>query len=74
MPKEGGVLVDQSLYRSMIGILLYLTTSIPDLSYSVGVCSRFQANLKESHTNVVKGIIKYVNGTSKMLLWELPYS
>ena len=38
--------VDSSLYRSMIGSLRYLTTSRPDISYNVGVCARYQANLK----------------------------
>ena len=51
--------VDSSLYRSMIGSLLYLTTSRPNLSYSVGVCARYQANPKESHMIALKGIIKY---------------
>ena len=44
-----GKSVDPSLYRSMIGSLLYLTASRPDISYSVGVCARYQANPKESH-------------------------
>ena len=48
----------------MISCLLYLTASHPDLSFSVGVCARFQANLKMSHLIVVKRIIKYVSGTS----------
>ena len=39
-----GKSVDSSLYRSMIGSLLYLTTSRPNISYSVGVCARYQAN------------------------------
>jgi hypothetical protein len=55
--------VDQSLYRSMKGCLLYLTASRPDISFSVGVCARFQANPKESHLTVVKRILRYVNGT-----------
>ena len=55
--------VDITLYRSMIGCLLYLTASRPDIAFSVGVCSRFQSNLKVSHLNVVKKIIKYVSGT-----------
>ena len=38
--------VDSSLYRSMIGSLRYLTTSRPDISYNVGVCARYQVNLK----------------------------
>ena len=50
--------VDPSLYRSMIGSLLYLTTSKPDISYSVGVCARYQANPKEFHMTALKRIIK----------------
>ena len=56
--------VDVTLYRSMIGCLLYLTASHPDIAFSVGVCSRFQSNSKISHSNAVKRIIKYVSGTS----------
>ena len=55
--------VDITLYRSMIGCLLYLTASRPDIAFSVGVCSKFQSNLKVSHLNVIKRIIKYVSGT-----------
>ncbi|XP_040375507.1 secreted RxLR effector protein 161-like [Rosa chinensis] len=59
-----GISVDQTLYRSMIGSLLYLTASRPDISFSVGVCARYQANPKESHLKAVKRIIRYVSGTS----------
>ena len=41
-----GKSVDSSLYRSMIGSLIYLTSSKPDISYSVGVCARYQTNPK----------------------------
>ena len=58
-----GESVDVTLYKSMIGCLLYLTASKPDIAFSVGVCSRFQSNLKVSHLNAVKKIIKYVSGT-----------
>ena len=44
-----GKSVDLSLYRSMIGSLFYLTASRPNISYSVGMCARYQANPKESH-------------------------
>ncbi|WJX73238.1 hypothetical protein P8452_57046 [Trifolium repens] len=60
---EKGVNVDPSLYRSMIGSLLYLTASRPDITYVVGVCARYQAEPKMSHLNQVKRIMKYVNGT-----------
>jgi hypothetical protein len=61
---EKGVDVDQSLYRSMIGSLLYLITSRPDITFVVGVCARYQAQPKMSHLTQVKRILKYVNGTS----------
>ncbi|XP_065625194.1 secreted RxLR effector protein 161-like [Quercus suber] len=64
-----GKSVDPSLYRSMIGSLLYLSTSRPDISYSVGVCSRYQANPKESHMIALKRIIKYVKTTAKFGVW-----
>jgi len=53
--------VDPTLYRSMIGSLLYLMASRPDIAFSVGVCARFQANPKESHLTAIKLIIRYVN-------------
>jgi hypothetical protein len=43
---ESGISVDQSQYRSMIGSLLYLTASKPDITFVVGVCARYQADLK----------------------------
>ena len=60
---ESGISVDSKLYRSVIGNLLYLAASRPDLCYSIGVCARFQADPKESHLQAVKRIIRYVNGT-----------
>jgi hypothetical protein len=59
-----GVDADQTHYRSMIGSLLYLTASRPDISFSVGVCARYQANPKESHVKAVKRIIRYISGTT----------
>ena len=58
-----GESIDVTLYGSMIGCLLYLIASHPDIAFSVGVCSRFQSNPKVSHMNVVKRIIKYVSET-----------
>ena len=53
-----GEFVDVTLHRSMIGCLLYLIASHPNIASSVGVCSRFQSNPKISHLNAVKRIIK----------------
>ena len=58
-----GESVDVTLYGIMIGCLLYLTASRPDIAFSVGVCSKFHSNSKVSHLNAVKRIIKYVGGT-----------
>ena len=61
--------VDPSLYRSMISSLLYLTASRPDISYSVGICARYQANPKESQMTTLKRIIKYVKTTVEFGVW-----
>ena len=59
-----GKKVDQKLYRSMIGSLLYLIASRSDLSFSVGICARHQSDPRESHLKVVKRIIKHIHGTA----------
>ena len=64
-----GKSVDSSIYRSMIGSLLYLTVSRPDISYNVGVCARYQVNPKESHVIALKRIIKYVKTTIDFGVW-----
>ena len=61
--------VDQKLYRGMIGSLLYLTASRPDIVFSVGLYVRFQTNPKESHLQVVKRILRYLKGTTDLGLW-----
>ncbi|XP_071724667.1 secreted RxLR effector protein 161-like [Rutidosis leptorrhynchoides] len=66
---EEGKKIDQKLYRSIIGSLLYLTASRPDILFSVCICARFQSDPKESHLNVAKRIIKYVSSTSSIGLW-----
>ena len=60
-----GKSVNPSLYRSMIGSLFYFTASRSDISYSVEVCARYQANPKESHMTALKKIIKYVEITTE---------
>ena len=66
---EQGKSVDSTKYRGMIGSLLYLTASRPDIMYSVCLCARFQSMPKESHLNVVKRIFKYLKGTSVLGLF-----
>ncbi|GJU01251.1 putative reverse transcriptase domain-containing protein [Tanacetum coccineum] len=67
--EEGGPDVDLHLYRSMIGCLMYLTASRPDIMYAVCACSRFQVTPKVSHLYAVKRIFKYIKGKPKLGLW-----
>ncbi|KAK6119798.1 hypothetical protein DH2020_046467 [Rehmannia glutinosa] len=60
---EKGKSVDESKYRGMIGSLLYLTTTRPDILHAVCLCARFQSNPKESHMSAVKRIFRYLKGT-----------
>ncbi|GJR24469.1 putative ribonuclease H-like domain-containing protein [Tanacetum coccineum] len=61
--------VDVHLYRSMIGSLMYLTASRPDIMFAVCACSRFQVTPKTSHLNAVKRIFRYLKGKPKLGLW-----
>ncbi|GJS40829.1 putative ribonuclease H-like domain-containing protein [Tanacetum coccineum] len=61
--------VDVHLYRSMIGSLMYLTSSRPDIIFVVCACARFQVTPKVSHLHAVKRIFKYLKGQPKLGLW-----
>eukprot|EP00253_Pinus_taeda_P013069 PITA_13069 len=61
--------VHQPTYRSMIGSLIYLTETRPDIMHTVGIVGRFQANPKEAHLQAVKRIFKYLQGTQNYGLW-----
>jgi hypothetical protein len=65
----GGKSVDQKVCRSMIGSLLYLCASRPDIMLSVCMCARFQAGPKEVHLRAVKRILRYLVHTPKFGLW-----
>ena len=66
---ENGPSEDVTRYRGMIGSLLYLTASRPDIMYSVCACARFQADPKRSHFTAVKKIFKYLKSTCDVGLW-----
>jgi len=61
--------VDIKRYRGMIGSLLYLTASRPNIMFSVCICSRYQASPKESHLKIVKRILRYLSRTTHFGLW-----
>ena len=66
---ESGESFDKKTYRGMIGSLLYLTATRPDIMFSVGLCARFQANPKLSHLKSIKRILRYLKGTPNLGLW-----
>ena len=66
---KGGKSVDQKAYRSMIGSLLYLCASRPDIMLSVCMCARFQSDPKECHLVAVKRILRYLVATPCFGLW-----
>ncbi|GJS90595.1 hypothetical protein Tco_0773231 [Tanacetum coccineum] len=61
--------VDEHLYRSMIGSLMYLTASRPYIMFAVCACARFQVSPKISHLLVVKRIFGYLKGKPSLGLW-----
>ncbi|GJX78725.1 putative ribonuclease H-like domain-containing protein [Tanacetum coccineum] len=61
--------VDVHLYRSMIGSLMYLTSSRPDIMFVVCACARFQVTPKVLHLHAVKRIFRYLKGQPKLGLW-----
>ncbi|GJX27881.1 putative ribonuclease H-like domain-containing protein [Tanacetum coccineum] len=69
MKDENAKDVDVHLYRSMIGSLMYLTSSRPDIMFDVCACARFQVTPKVSHLHVVKRIFRYLKGQPKLGLW-----
>nr|GEU37685.1 hypothetical protein [Tanacetum cinerariifolium] len=66
---EEGESVDNTKYRGMIGNLLYLTASRPDMMFSVCLCARFQEDPKTSHLEAVKHIFRYIKGIRHLGLW-----
>nr|GEY55856.1 uncharacterized mitochondrial protein AtMg00810-like [Tanacetum cinerariifolium] len=61
--------VDVHTYRSMIGSLMYLTSSRPDIMFAVCACVRFQVTPKASYLHVVKRIFRYLKGKPHLGLW-----
>ncbi|GJS41398.1 hypothetical protein Tco_0566441 [Tanacetum coccineum] len=66
---EDGKEVDVHLYKSMIGSLMYLTSSRPDIMFTVCACARYQVNPKVLNLHVVKRIFRYLKGQPKLGLW-----
>ncbi|KAL8121917.1 hypothetical protein AgCh_018593 [Apium graveolens] len=68
-PCENSIKVDVTSYRGMIGSLLYLTASRPDIMYVTCLCARFQVDPRDIHLVVVKRILRYLKGTPNLGIW-----
>ncbi|GJX93263.1 hypothetical protein Tco_0347849 [Tanacetum coccineum] len=66
---KNGTLVDATKYRSMIGALMYLTSSRPDIVHATCLCARYQAKPTKKYLKEVKRIFRYLWGTVNMGLW-----
>nr|XP_016437374.1 PREDICTED: uncharacterized mitochondrial protein AtMg00810-like [Nicotiana tabacum] len=66
---EPGFPVNETMYRGIIGSLLYLIASRPDIVFSVGLCTRVQSNPKESYLKAAKRILRYLKGTQDLVLY-----
>jgi hypothetical protein len=66
---KGGKSVDQKAYQSIIGSLLYLCASKPDIMLSICICARFQSDPKECHLVAVKQILRYLVHMSSFGIW-----
>nr|GEV71674.1 hypothetical protein [Tanacetum cinerariifolium] len=64
-----GKLVDHTDYRSMIGSLMYVTSSRPDIMFATCMCARYRANPNEHHVLAVKRIFRYLKGTINLGIW-----
>ncbi|GJV30528.1 retrovirus-related pol polyprotein from transposon TNT 1-94 [Tanacetum coccineum] len=61
--------IDQTQYRGMVGCLMYLIASRPDLVFAVCMCARYQSKPTKKHLEAVKRIFRYIQGTINMGLW-----
>jgi hypothetical protein len=68
-PDEDGEGVDQREYRSMIGSLLYLKATRPDIQFTVGLCAYFYASPCSSHQTTIQRVFRYLKHTPEFRIW-----
>jgi hypothetical protein len=68
-PDKDGEAVDQIEYLSMIGSLLYLTTTRLNIQFTLGLCARFQASPRSSHQTAVQRVFRYLKYTPEFGIW-----
>jgi hypothetical protein len=68
-PDEDGEAMDQREYKSMIGSLLYLIATRPNIQFTVGLCARFQSSPHSSHRTTIQRIFRYLRHTPEFGIW-----
>lgn len=68
---DGEKLEDSSAFRSLVGSLLYLTATRPDLMFSANLLSRFMSSPSNVHMGIAKRVLRYIRGTSNLGIWYL---
>jgi hypothetical protein len=68
-PDEDDDAMDQREYMSMIGSLLYLTATQPDIQFAVGLCAHFQYSPRSSHQTAVQRVFRYLKHTLEFRIW-----
>ena len=61
--------VNETLYMGMIGSLMYLTASRPDILFATSLCARFQCDPREPYLVMVKRIMRYLKGSDSLCFW-----
>ncbi|XP_031254680.1 secreted RxLR effector protein 161-like [Pistacia vera] len=68
--EDGAKRVDEGVYRSLIGCLLYLIATKPDLMYTTSLVSRFMSKPSEMHYKAAKRVLWYIKGTTVLGIWS----
>jgi hypothetical protein len=68
-PDEDDDAMDQREYMSMIGSLLFLTATQPDIQFAVGLCAHFQSSPRSSHQTAVQRVFRYLKHTLEFRIW-----
>ena len=69
LSKEGEMSVNPTLYKQLVGSLMYVTVTRPDIMYVIGLTSRYMTDPKEEHMQIAKRVLRYLKGTLNFGLW-----